>query len=66
MAVKWLVYKRTQRMYMLVPRYQNGQNRDIRIENRSLENWSQYKHFEKRVKHYNLMQKEIKNELEFR
>jgi hypothetical protein len=50
--------------YMLLPRYQNvGQNRDIKIANRSFENVSQFKYLGTTVTNKNLVQEEIKRRL---
>jgi hypothetical protein len=50
--------------YMLLSRQQNvGQNRDIRIANRSFENVSQFKYLETTVTNQNLIQEEIKRRL---
>jgi hypothetical protein len=50
--------------YMWLSRHQNvGQNRDIKIANRSFENVSQYKYLETTVKNRNLIQEEIKRRL---
>jgi hypothetical protein len=47
--------------YMLVSRAQNaGQNREIKIGNRSFENVSQFKYLGKTVTNQNLIQEEIK------
>jgi hypothetical protein len=47
--------------YMLLPRHQNvGQNRVIKIANRSFENVSQFKYLEMTVTNRNLIQEEIK------
>jgi hypothetical protein len=49
---------------MLLSRHQNvGQNRDIKIANRSFENVSQFKYFEMTVTDQNLIQEEIKRRL---
>jgi hypothetical protein len=46
--------------YMLISRHQNvGQNREIRIANRSFENVSQFKYLGTTVKNQNLIQEEI-------
>jgi hypothetical protein len=51
--------------YMLVSRGQNaGQNREIKIGNRSFETVSQFKYLGTRVTNQNLIQEEIK-EIEF-
>jgi hypothetical protein len=48
-------------MYMLVTRDQNaGQNRDIKIRNRSFENVSQFKYLGTTVTNQKLIQEEIK------
>jgi hypothetical protein len=50
--------------YMLVSREQNaGQNREIKIGNRSFENESQYKYLGTTVTNQNLIQEEIKRRL---
>jgi hypothetical protein len=50
--------------YMLLSRPQNvGQNRDIKIANRSFENVSQFKYLEKTVTNQNLIREEIKRRL---
>jgi hypothetical protein len=47
--------------YMLLSRHQNaGQNRDIKIANRTFENVSQFKYFGTTVTNENLIQEEIK------
>jgi hypothetical protein len=47
--------------YMLLSRHQNaGQNRDIKIANRSFENVSQFKYLGTKVTNTNFIQKEIK------
>jgi hypothetical protein len=47
--------------YMLLSRHQNvGQNRDIKIANRSFENVSQFIYFATTVTNQNLIQEEIK------
>jgi hypothetical protein len=52
------------REYMLLSRHQNvGQNRDIKITNRSFENVSQFKYLGKTVTNQNLIQEEIKRRL---
>jgi hypothetical protein len=52
---------------MLVSRDQNaGQNWEIKIGNRSFENVSQFKYFGTIVTNQNLIQEEIKIEIEFR
>jgi hypothetical protein len=49
---------------MLLYRHQNvGQNRDIKIANRSFENVSQFKYFGTTVTNQNLIQVEIKRRL---
>jgi hypothetical protein len=51
-------------MYMLLSRQQNvGQNRDMRIANRSFENVSQFKYLGTIVTSQNLIQEEIKTRL---
>jgi hypothetical protein len=46
--------------YMLLSRQKNvGQNRDIKIENRSFENVSQFKYLGTTVTNHNLIQEEI-------
>jgi hypothetical protein len=51
---------------MLLSHHQNvGQNRDIKIANRSFENESQFKYLETTVKNQNLIQEEIKRRLNF-
>jgi hypothetical protein len=50
-----------QTKYMLLSRHQNvGQNRDIKIANRSFENVPQFKYLETTVTNQNLIQEEIK------
>jgi hypothetical protein len=50
--------------YMLLSRHQNvGQNRNIKIANRSFENVSQFKYFGTTIKNQNLIQEEIKRNL---
>jgi hypothetical protein len=50
--------------YMLVSRDHNaGQNRDIKIGNRSLENVSQFRYLGTTVSNQNLIQEEIKRRL---
>jgi hypothetical protein len=50
--------------YMLLSRHQNvGQNRDIKIANRSFENVSQFKNLETTVTNQNLIQEEVKRRL---
>jgi uncharacterized protein involved in tellurium resistance len=50
--------------HMLLSRHQNvGQNRDIKIANRSYENVSQFKYLEATVTDQNLIQEEIKSRL---
>jgi hypothetical protein len=50
--------------YRLLPRHQNvGQNRDIKITNRSFENVSQFKYLGTTVTNQNLIQEEIKRRL---
>jgi hypothetical protein len=52
--------------YMLVSHHQNvGQNRDIRIENSTFENVSQFKYLGMTVTNQHLIQEEIKEEIEF-
>jgi hypothetical protein len=49
---------------MLLSRHQNvGQNRDIKITNRSFENVSQFKYLGTTVANQNLIQEEIKRRL---
>jgi hypothetical protein len=50
--------------FMLVSRDQNaGQNREIKIRNRSFENVSQFKYLETTVTNQNLIQEDIKRRL---
>jgi hypothetical protein len=50
--------------YMLLSRHQNaGQYRNIKIENRSLENVSQFRYLGTTVTNRNLIQEEIKRRL---
>jgi hypothetical protein len=50
--------------YMLLSRHQNvGQNRDIKIANRSFENVSQFKYLGTTVTDQNFIQEEIKRRL---
>jgi hypothetical protein len=50
--------------YMLLSHHQNvGQNRDIKIANRSFENVSQFKYLGTTVTNLNLIREEIKNRL---
>jgi hypothetical protein len=50
--------------YMLLSRHQNvGQNRDIKIANRSIENVPQFKYLGMAVTNQNLIQEEIKRRL---
>jgi hypothetical protein len=50
--------------YMLLSRHQNvGQNRDMKIANRSFENMSQFKYLGMTVTNQNLIQEEIKRRL---
>jgi hypothetical protein len=50
--------------YMLLSRHQNvGQNRDIKIANRSFENVSQFEYLVTTVTNQNLIQEEIKRRL---
>jgi hypothetical protein len=50
---------------MLLSRHQNvGQNREIKIANRSFENVSQFEYFGTTVTNQNLIQKEIKRRLD--
>jgi hypothetical protein len=50
--------------YMLLSRQQNvGQNRDIKIANRSFKNLSQFKYFGTTVTRQNLIQEDIKRRL---
>jgi hypothetical protein len=52
--------------YMLVPRDQNaGQNREIKIGNRSFENVSRFKYLGTTVTNQNLIQEEIKKRLNY-
>jgi hypothetical protein len=52
--------------YMLLSRHQNvGQNRGIKIGNRSFGNVSQFKYFATTVTNQNLIQEEIEEEIEF-
>jgi hypothetical protein len=52
--------------YMLLSRHQNvGQNREIKIENRSFENVSQFKYLGTTVTNQNLIQEEIKRRLNY-
>jgi hypothetical protein len=47
--------------YMLLSRHQNvGQNRDIKIANRSFENVSQFKYLATTVTNQNFIRKEVK------
>jgi hypothetical protein len=47
--------------YMLLSRHQNvGENRDIKIANKSFENVSQFKYLRTTVTNQNLIQEEIK------
>jgi hypothetical protein len=49
---------------MLLSRHQNvGQNRDIKIANRSFENVSQFKYLGTTITNQNLIQEEIKRRL---
>jgi hypothetical protein len=49
---------------MLLSRHQNvGQNRDIKIANRSFEDVSQFRYLETTVTNQNLIQEEIKRRL---
>jgi hypothetical protein len=51
---------------MLLSRQQNvGQNWDIKIANRSFKNVSQFKYLGMTVTNQNLIQEEIKKEIEF-
>jgi hypothetical protein len=51
---------------MLLSRHQNiGQNRDIKIANRSFENVSQFKYLRTAVTNQNLIQEEIKKRLNY-
>jgi hypothetical protein len=53
--------------YMLLSRHQNvGQNRDIKIANRSFENVSQFKYLGTTVTNQNLIQEEIKRRMNSR
>jgi hypothetical protein len=50
--------------YMLLSRHQNlGQNRDIKIANRSFQNVSRFKYLETTVTNQNLVQEEVKRRL---
>jgi hypothetical protein len=50
--------------YMLLSRHQNvGQNRDIKIANRSFKNVSQFKYLGTTVTSQNLFQEEVKRRL---
>jgi hypothetical protein len=50
--------------YMLLSRYQNvGQNRDIKLANRSFENVSPFRYLGTTVRNQNLIQEEIKRRL---
>jgi hypothetical protein len=50
--------------YMLLSRHQNvGQNRDIKMANRSFENVSQFKYLRTTATNQNLIQEEIKKRL---
>jgi hypothetical protein len=50
--------------YMLLSRHQNvGQNRDVKIANRSVENVSQFKYLGTTVTNQNLIQEESKRSL---
>jgi hypothetical protein len=50
--------------YMLLSQHQNaGQNRDIKIANRSFENVSQFKYLEMTITNQNLIKEEIKRRL---
>jgi hypothetical protein len=52
--------------YMLLSRYQDvGQNRDVKIAERSFENVSQFKYLGMTVTKQNLIQEEIKKKIEF-
>jgi sorting nexin-29 len=52
--------------YMLLSRHQNvGQNRDIKIANRSYENVSQFKYLGTTVTNQNLIQEEIKRRVNY-
>jgi hypothetical protein len=52
--------------YMLLSRQQNaGQNRDIKIANRSFENMPQFKYLETTLTNQNLIVEEIKRRLNF-
>jgi hypothetical protein len=50
--------------YMLLSRHQNGgQNRDVKIANRSFENVPQFKYLGRTVTYQNMIQEEIKRRL---